>query len=198
MRNNLQINGSGSEPRLNYWMFDHLRDELVRPILCRFSFSFWHVRPLHTFRQGFRRTWIVRSTLEPTEKVTAHEFGLAVIKQTTPKPANPLRERFQAPRPDRSVAFVLEKHSNYPKSWAGIVAGASSASASVPKRGGKDGAVPASVALTTAAAAPTVRAPIAPSQIPVEARQVSAPTCGYPQGVPSDLANIMAAAIEAA
>ena len=45
----------------------------------------WRVHPLYTYRQGFRRTWIVRSSQEPTEKMLQHDFGLAVIKDAPPR-----------------------------------------------------------------------------------------------------------------
>ena len=41
----------------------------------------WQVHPLHAFRHGFRRTWIVRASTEPTDKLIAHDFELAVIKE---------------------------------------------------------------------------------------------------------------------
>ena len=39
------------------------------------------VHPLQSFREGFRRTWIVRASIKPTDKLIAHDFGLAVIKE---------------------------------------------------------------------------------------------------------------------
>ena len=42
--------------------------------------SGWPVTPLHTFRHGFRRTWIVRAAADPVEKIIAHDFRVAVIK----------------------------------------------------------------------------------------------------------------------
>ena len=43
-------------------------------------FGNWRVRPLYTFREGFQRTLVIRSTQEPTEKFVAHDFGVVVIK----------------------------------------------------------------------------------------------------------------------
>ena len=34
----------------------------------------WTVHPLHTFRQGFRRTWIARSTQQPVETTVFPDF----------------------------------------------------------------------------------------------------------------------------
>ena len=102
-------------------------------------------------------------------------------------------ERLQALRPDRSIPFVREKKSNYPKSWAGIVAG--SPNSSVPKKPSPDGAVSASLASVTLATA-LPRTPVTGSQIP--AQPVSAPASISPAAIPADLSSIMAAAIEAA
>ena len=157
----------------------------------------WQVHPLHTFRHGFRRTWIVRAKNQPIDRLIYHEFGLAVIKEATPKSPQSRTERFTPPRPTRSVSFVQEKDANYPKSWAGVAAGAGSATASVPKKGGSDGAVSASVASSTAATLPPTRPRVAPSQIPVETPHPVV-TVGAQQVNHSDLANMMAAAIESA
>ena len=89
---------------------------------------------------------------------------------------------FQTPRTDRFVAFVREQNENHPKSWAGMVAGASSPTGSGPPRGGKDGAVSASVASTTVAVVPAARPQISLSQIPVKAPR-PAPCFGYPRAI---------------
>ena len=75
----------------------------------------WKVHPLHTFRQGFRRTWIVRAAQQPLETMSYNDFGLAVIQEASPRRPHPNMERLQAPRPDRSIPFVREKESNYRK-----------------------------------------------------------------------------------
>ena len=103
-------------------------------------------------------------------------------------------ERFQAPRTDRFVLFVREKESNYQKSWAGIVAG--SQTESTQKRVEKDGTISASV-VSAATSVPAARAQV-PVHIPVEARPASNPTCGQTFAIPTDFANMMAAATEAA
>ena len=158
----------------------------------------WKIHPLHTFREGFRRTWIVRATDQPTETTVFHDWGLAVIKEAAPRRPHPSTERFQAPRPDRSVQFNRERESNYPKSWAGIVAG-SSPKAGGPTRSSKDGTVAASVvSSSTAGALPCGRAQAAPSPMHVDAPQISAPGSGHPQAIPLDLASMMGAAIAAA
>ena len=157
-------------------------------------FGDWKIHPLHTFRHGFRRTWIVRATEQPTETTVFHDYGLAVIKEAAPRRPHPSTERFQVPRTDRSVQFNRERESNYPKSWAGIVAG-SSPNAGGPTRSGTDGTVPASVASSTAGAVPCGRAQAAPSRMHVDAPQISAPA---PQAIPLDFASMMGAAIESA
>ena len=59
--------------------------------------SGWQVTPLHTFRHGFRRTWIVRAANDPVEKIIPHDFGVAVIIETAVKRPTVATERFQAP-----------------------------------------------------------------------------------------------------
>ena len=139
----------------------------------------------------------MRAKNPPIDRLVYHEFGLAVIKEAAPKPSHSRTERFKPPRPDRSVKFVQEKDANYPKSWAGVVAGPGSATGSGPKKGGKDGAASASVASSTAATLPTTRPRVAPSHIPVETPH-PVPTVGAQQVNHSDLVNMMAAAIESA
>ena len=151
----------------------------------------WQVRPLHTFRQGFRRTWIVRSAREPTETVISHDFGLAVIKPAVPKRMNSTTERFQPPRPDRAAKFSrADTPMHAPKSWASAVAGDRSGDAA-PKKDVLDGAVGAAHACRTSAAGVVQSAPV---QIP---KPVSEPPVAS-QASPADLSHIMTAAIEAA
>ena len=151
----------------------------------------WQVRPLHTFRQGFRRTWIVRSAREPTETVISHDFGLAVIKPAVPKRMNSTTERFQPPRPDRAAKFSrADTPMHAPKSWASAVAGDRSGDAA-PKKDVLDGAVGAAHACRTSAAGVVQSAPM---QIP---KPVSEPPVSS-QASPADLSHIMTAAIEAA
>ena len=132
----------------------------------------------------------MRASVDPTEKLIAHDFGLAVIKEAVQRRGPLPTERFQAPRTDRPVVFVREKDANYPKSWAGIVAGSQPQSNTVQKESRRDGTVSASVASTRVAQ-------VSAAQIPVEAL-VSVPISAHPQVFPVDLANMMAAAIEAA
>ena len=82
--------------------------------------SGWHVTPLHTFKQGFSRTWIVRAATDPVEKIIAHDFGVAVVKEAVAKPRVVATERFQAPVRSAS-AFMRQTASNYPKSWVVVV-----------------------------------------------------------------------------
>ena len=108
--------------------------------------------PLHIFRQGFRRTWIVRTTQQPAEKTVFQDYGLAVIKEAAPRRMHQHTERYQVPRADRPVQFVKEQTANYPKSWAGIVSSTVRTEIG-PKRVGTDGTVSAMVASTVAVAA---------------------------------------------
>ena len=106
--------------------------------------SGWQVTPLHSFRHGFRRTWIVRAGTDPTDTIIQHDFGVAVIKEAIAKRPVVSTERFQAP-PRTTSTFVREQASNYPKSWAGVVSGAANQAADfVPKKSGSDGAIGAS------------------------------------------------------
>ena len=58
----------------------------------------WRVCPLHTFRHGFQRTWIVRSAQDPIEKLIPHDFGLAVINESVQRKSVTATERLQLPR----------------------------------------------------------------------------------------------------
>ena len=80
---------------------------------------------------------------DPVEKIVAHDFGVAVIKEAAPRRPPAATERFQAPRLNQ---FLAEKDSNYPKSWIGVVTGKSNTATSVaPKKVAMDGAIAASV-----------------------------------------------------
>ena len=161
--------------------------------------SGWQVTPLHTFRHGFRRTWIVRAANDPADKIIPHDFGLAVIKEAVAKRSTVATERFHAP-PRPASTFVRETASHYPKSWAGVVSGtANQTKDPAPKKSGSDGAIGASAV----PAAPRTQL-LAPARAPAEAQkhvthpvgQISAPVAQLSN--PQDLANIMAATIEAA
>ena len=154
--------------------------------------SGWPVTPLHTFRHGFRRTWIVRSAADPVENIIAHDFGVAVIKDAVAKRHTVATERFQAP-PRAASSFVREQATNYQKSWVGVVSGApTQKTEAIPKRVSADGAVAASTISSSPVVAP--RAPPAgPASVAHPVVQSSLPVVN-----PTDLANLMAARIEAA
>ena len=42
----------------------------------------WKVSPVKTFREGYRRIWVVRAMEQPISTKLQHEIGLAVIKRT--------------------------------------------------------------------------------------------------------------------
>ena len=44
----------------------------------------WVASPVYTFKQGMRRTWVVRSTEEPGVTKVQHDFGLAVVQEARP------------------------------------------------------------------------------------------------------------------
>ena len=52
----------------------------------------WKVSPVKTFRQGYRRTLVVRALEQPMSTKLQHEFGLAVIKRTAMQKARPIPE----------------------------------------------------------------------------------------------------------
>ena len=158
----------------------------------------WHVTPLHTFRHGFRRTWIVRAASDPVETIIPHDFGVAVIKAAVAKRPVVTTERFQAPLRS-SATFVRESMSNYPKSWAGVVAGvADQPTAVVPKKSGSDGAIAASAVQ----AAPRTQL-LFPARAPAEAHKPAIHPVAHSSALaaqlsPMDFASMMAATIEAA
>ena len=154
--------------------------------------------PMDTSRHGFRRTWIVRAASDPVETIIPHDFGVAVIKAAVAKRPVVTTERFQAP-PRSSATFVRESMSNYPKSWAGVVAGAADQPpAVVPKKSGSDGAIAASAVQ----AAPRTQV-LFPAHAPAEALKptihpVARSSALAAQLSPMDFASMMAATIEAA
>ena len=161
----------------------------------------WRICPLHTFRHGFQRTWIVRSAQEPIEKLIPHDFGLAVINESVQRKSAAATERFQPPRtkadfPPLSNRFI-QGPSHAPKSWVGVVVGDSSSAISSPTERvnhvGVVGAAAASRVPQPAAAATVVAAPA--SQVLAQPVSVQVPGQSVAN---SDLANLMAAAIEAA
>ena len=57
----------------------------------------WEVHPLFTFRQGWRRTWVVRARSAPSTRVVEHQSGFAVIQEYQQRPPQvaAVRERWQ-------------------------------------------------------------------------------------------------------
>ena len=146
----------------------------------------WQVKPLHTFRQGFRRTWIVRATSDPAENIIVHDFGIAVIKDVVQKQCSMQSKRYQAPRVKPRSQFVRSSGAETPKSWAGIVAGDAAASQkNVQHRSAGDVSVRG--AAVSRASVPVVAAVSALAQ-----PQHFVPTS------PADFSNLMSVAIEAA
>ena len=157
----------------------------------------WRVCPLHTFRHGFQRTWIVRSAQEPFEKLIPHDFGLAVINESVQRKSAAATERLQLLRKSDFLALsnrFIQGPSHAPKSWVGVVVGDSSPATSSPteriKHVGVVGAAAASRAPRPAAAATVVAA--AASQVLAEPVSVQVPCQSVAN---SDLAHFMAAAI---
>ena len=122
---------------------------------------------------------------DPVEKIVAHDFGVAVIKEAAPRRPPAATERFQAPRLNQ---FLAEKDSNYPKSWIGVITGKSNTATSVaPKKVAMDGAIAASAVSSAPVPVLVARVHVPASPAPV-AQIVNA----------ADFATMMASAIEAA
>ncbi len=62
--------------------------------------SGWAVHPLFSFRQGWRRTWVVRAASAPDTRLIEHQAGYAVIQEYQPRhgKAPTERERWQPPK----------------------------------------------------------------------------------------------------
>ncbi len=80
----------------------------------------WRVSPEHTFRQGTRRTWIVRAQESPGVTKVQHEHGLAVIQEAQARPSAPSTrvERWQPP-----ARGATSRAAPPPKTWAELVRG---------------------------------------------------------------------------
>ena len=64
----------------------------------------WRVIPEYTFRQGVRRTWLVRATTIPHITKVQHDQGLAVVKEAQPQPPTTQQvEKFVEPTEPRSA-----------------------------------------------------------------------------------------------
>ena len=161
--------------------------------------SGWHVTPIHTFRHGFRRTWIVRATTDPIETIIQHDFGIAVVKEAVAKPRVVATERFQAPVRTAST-FMRKTASNYPKSWVGVVSGNSNQPKdSTPTKSVSDGAIAASAVPVAPRTQPVVSARAPSSQQNLLSQPIAPSTGPFAHlGNPADLANLMVATIEAA
>ena len=102
------------------WEISGLPLSMGGPALIEFLDG-WRVSPEYTFRQGSRRTWIVRAATEPHITKVQHDQGLAVVKEAKPRPAatSPTIEKFVAKADPQSVASSSKKA--MPQSWASIV-----------------------------------------------------------------------------
>ena len=80
----------------------------------------WKVIPVKTFRQGHRRTWIVRATDQPMSTKLQHEFGLAVIKRTVMLKTRQNQE-IQKWMP-ASEQKKTGRDAVFPQTWAAVVA----------------------------------------------------------------------------
>ena len=79
----------------------------------------WKVSPVRTFRQGYRRTWVVRALEPPMSAKLQHEFGLAVIKRSTAQKArtSPEIQKWMPASEQRKT----ERKAVFPQTWAAVV-----------------------------------------------------------------------------
>ena len=134
----------------------------------------WEIQPLYTFRQGLRRTWVVRAMTEPVETAIPHDYGLAVINDSSARPAPRAVERMRVPQAKSfpPMAQRFEKSQMHaPKSWAGVVAGNVQPSPAIPKFGG-DGSIGAAAASRTEPGPAEAVSPTAGQQVPVASTTV--------------------------
>ena len=73
------------------------------------------------FRQGYRRTWVVRALEQPISTKLQHEIGLAVISSVLS-----CKKRYKIKRSQNGVSFraedKLEGDAVFPRIWAAVVA----------------------------------------------------------------------------
>ena len=91
----------------------------------------WEVSPEYTFRQGSRRTWVVRARTAPAVSKVQHEEGLAVIQAARPR-QSPAARRIERWQPGRAGPISIL--ADQPKTWADIAKGPPTGG-SVEKRG---------------------------------------------------------------
>ena len=79
----------------------------------------WKVSPVRTFRQGCRRTWVVRALEPPMSAKLQHEFGLAVMKRSTAQKArtSPEIQKWMPASEQRKT----ERKAVFPQTWAAVV-----------------------------------------------------------------------------
>ena len=90
----------------------------------------WKVKPVHSFRQGSRRTWVVRADSAPFSNIFQHADGIVLAKKAErAAPANVAKERWQpAKTSSRSQQGATVPT---PMSWAQAVAPIAKAAAPV-------------------------------------------------------------------
>ena len=81
----------------------------------------WRVSPEYTFRQGTRRTWIVRAATDPAFTKVQHDQGLAVVNEAQARfvPTHQQIEKFVATAEHRTASVT--RKATPVKSWASIV-----------------------------------------------------------------------------
>lgn len=173
----------------------------------------WKVTPVATFRERMTRTWIVRAEHEPEKRAIQHQWGLAVINESFPRPKPAAAKQTWAWKPQANMTGTSGKSDGEwprlspPKTSTGqtrAVGGASGTRPSLPPLG--NGGGPSS---------PGVAAPVSTVQgtAQQEGMEVDAgvlPAAGTPgardqanSAVPSgqqppDLASMIQTAVQAA
>ena len=79
----------------------------------------WKASPVRTFRQGYRRTWVVRALEHPMSTKLQHEFGLAVIKRSTAQrtKTSPEIQKWMPASEQKKTG----RNAVFPQTWAAVV-----------------------------------------------------------------------------
>ena len=79
----------------------------------------WKVKPVYTFRQGSRRTWVVRADVPPVINKIRHDDGLALIKRAVQSFSSTIvKERWQpAKKTSASSQIRGSAAQGTPKAW---------------------------------------------------------------------------------
>ena len=74
----------------------------------------WQAIPVRTYRQGYTRTWVVRSSVDPARTKIQHDFGLALVRAATSKP-KPVEKKTW--KPEHKTVVARTGTVQWPKAW---------------------------------------------------------------------------------